>query len=135
MPTPYSALISPYSRRLRTIGLVLLVAALLMALYGGMVFMPRLRANRQTLRTHIAQTASDPVANSNALTSEKDLKRLAKAQTLFVYSYWSVCGLLLIALLVVAWLDAREVARNYLRQQVQLISEVAEKGKKPDAGG
>ncbi len=135
MPTPYSALISPYSRRLRTTGIVLLIAALLIALYGGLVFMPRLRANRQALRTQIAQTASDPVAKSNTATTGNDLKRLAKAQTLFIYSYWSLCSLLLIALLVVAWLDAREVARNYLRQQVQLISEVAEKKKKSNEGG
>jgi uncharacterized integral membrane protein len=113
----------------------LLTAVLLMALYGGLVFMPRLRANRQELRTQIVQTAGDPVANANAAPSVQDLRRLAKAQALFVYSYWSVCALMLIALLVVAWLDAREVARNYLRQQVELINEVAEKRKKPSEEG
>ncbi len=132
MATLYSSIISARSRRLRTIGLVLLVSVLLLALYGAFVFMPRLRENRVTLRARITyQDPKSPPIPFQSLTPDQQakVKRLAKAQLLFEYAYWSFCGALIIALLVVAWMDAREVAKNYLREQVTLLAETGKRAK------
>ncbi len=117
--TPYQSLISARSRRFRTIGLVLLTMVLGMSIYGGSVLMPKLRENRALLRS---QTTS-ATAPSTASSSEKSLHKLAKAQILFAYAYWGVCGTLIIALLLVAYLDFREVSRNYLQMKITLLAE------------
>jgi len=121
--TPYQNLISAQSRRLRVIGIVLLVMILGMCVYGGRVLMPKLRENRAPLHHSTVQATSSSTALSPA--KAESLRKLAKAQLLFFYAYWGVCFALIIALLVVAYLDFREVSRNYLRLQVSLLSNTA----------
>lgn len=125
MATLYSSMISARSRRLRTIGLVLLGFVLSLSLYGGLVFMPRLRENRMVLRAQIThQPLNSPPIPFDQLTPQQKtkLQRLAKAQFIFQFGYWSICGSLIILLLIIAWLDAREVAKNYLRLQITLLA-------------
>ncbi|MCX6382850.1 MAG: hypothetical protein NT023_25780 [Armatimonadetes bacterium] len=121
--TPYQNLISAQSRRLRVIGIVLLVMILGMCVYGGRVLMPKLRENRAPLHNSTVQATSSSTALSPV--KAESLRKLAKAQLLFFYAYWGVCFALIIALLVVAYLDFREVSRNYLRLQVSLLSNTA----------
>jgi hypothetical protein len=42
---------------------------------------------------------------------------------LFAYSYWGVCGLLVIAALFLAWLDFREVSRAYLEERRAILTD------------
>ena len=121
--TPYQNLISAQSRRLRVIGVVLLVMILGMCVYGGRVLMPKLRENRAPLHNSTVQATSSSTALSPV--KAESLRKLAKVQLLFFYAYWGVCFVLIIALLVVAYLDFREVSRNYLRLQVSLLSNTA----------
>ncbi len=121
--TPYQPLISAQSRRFRVTGLVLLVMILGMCTYGGKVLMPKLRENRAPLHAYNTRALNAPTA----LTPEKaaNLRKIVKAQLLFVYAYWGACFALILALFVVAYLDFREVSRNYLRLQVSLLAESA----------
>lgn len=121
--TPYQNLISAQSRRLRVIGIVLLVMILGMCVYGGRVLMPKLRENRAPLHNSTVQATSSSTVLSPV--KAESLRKLAKAQLLFFYAYWGVCFALIIALLMVAYLDFREVSRNYLRLQVSLLSNTA----------
>lgn len=145
-PTAYQPLISARSRRLRVTGVLLLVAVLGMALYGYAVLMPSLRAlphvaqstdrtgsvNRTTGAVSSARLGAVRAGNSTAArqtvsVSAKPLtekqRKTALAKVLFVYGYWSVCGLLLVALILVSWLDFRELSRNYGEYRRRLYAE------------
>ena len=123
-PTVYQSLVSARSRRLRLTGILLLIAVLGMTLYGYLALMPSLRtlprvgahkrpgvtgqisaAPRQSSQ---AAGAVDPVTG---LTEQE--RKAALAKVVFVYGYWSVCGVLILALVIVSWLDFRELSRNY----------------------
>lgn len=129
--TLYQPLISPQSRRLRVIGLVLLAMVIGLCAYGGKVLMPKLRENRAPLHAYNARAMSG--ASQSPLTPEKaeNLRRLVKTQLLFVYAYWGVCFVMILALFVVAYLDFREVSRNYLRLKVSLLAESARSASLP----
>lgn len=141
-PSVYQSLISPRSRRLRTTGIVLLVAIVLMATYGVITLMPslysathrldqiatdRLHQNSAMKTVVVSETVQGSVPlisfsgarmvppterlRPNGLT-EHEHKEIV-AQLLFAYGYWTLCGGLIIGLIVVCWLDFRELARNY----------------------
>jgi hypothetical protein len=123
-PPAYQSMVSPRSRRLRSIGLVLLVAAVTMALYGFFVVMPSLRAAVATQRVEavprIEERPASSTKNSGSQNQPARVRRANRAvavKVLFVYGYWGVCGLLVIGMLFVAWLDTREVSRNYLNER------------------
>lgn len=121
----YRTLITNKSRRLRVIGVMLVVAAVSMAIYGGIVIMPSLRvAKNAALIYPLDSRAPDAI----------HAKRVVKAQLIFAYGYWSVCGILITATLFTAWLDVREMSRSYLEQRKIIWANVAEKEKiAPDA--
>ena len=50
-------------------------------------------------------------------------RKAALAKVLFVYGYWSVCGLLILALVIVSWLDFRELGRAYDAQRARLVAQ------------
>ncbi len=145
-PSPYRSMISPRSRRLRTIGLLLLAAIAGLTLYGYFSLMPSLRTARasyersrdrarQSSRLSTLPPASNVGASVNvgasasgAGASARPLERARKAllvKVIFLYAYWSVCGLLIVAALFVAWLDLREVSQNYLHERRALWNEAA----------
>ncbi len=49
------------------------------------------------------------------------------AKLVFAYAYWGVCLSLLVALMLVAWLDFREVGRSFDQQQAAIFAGFAEK--------
>jgi hypothetical protein len=145
-PTAYQPLISARSRRLRMTGVLLLVAILGMALYGYAILMPSMRAlphvtqtidragsvyrtgsanradSKGTARSGSSTAARDAASNPVKPLTEKQ-RKTALAKVLFVYGYWSVCGLLLVALILVSWLDFRELSRNYGEYRRRLYAE------------
>src|SRR5581483_1656699 len=133
----YQSLLSARSRRLRTIGLLLLIAVLGMTLYGGLFLMPSLRASSRAAqravfsRTHRGETAVPATMRTpeQRTSDERDRKALL-TQVIFAYAYWTVCGLLVLGLLGVAWLDFREVLRNYSARRRQLWMEAIDRAQK-----
>ncbi|HLV80326.1 MAG TPA: hypothetical protein VKT32_08585 [Chthonomonadaceae bacterium] len=126
-PAAYQSMVSARSRRLRTIGLLLLVAILGMSVYGFSSLMPAVR--RQAAAYHRDTVAAQQVqAETGALGIPARSGRARKAmlaQVTLVYAYWCLCGLLILALLLVAWLDLREVTRNYANQRRAVWMEAA----------
>ena len=112
--TPYSSVISLRSRRLRTIGIALLVVLLLMTLYGVFALMPAMKSATTIYQTAIekarTQQAASPVETAKTL---RHINRLMSVKLLIAHAYWLVCGLIAFAAMIVAWLDFREVARHY----------------------
>jgi hypothetical protein len=129
-------MVTPRSRRLRTVGLLLLAAAVTMALYGFLVLMPSLKhivaaapassATVVTGKTTVAHPAGRSWNEHLSQMSRKE-RRVAAAKVIFAYGYWSVCGLLVISMVFIAWLDLREVSRTYLNQRRAIWTETAQR--------
>ena len=115
----YRSRVTPKMRRLRTMGLLIIVCLLLMVLYGSRVLMPRTIAS-----VHLHSAAARGI-NPAAV----HMHHVLVVQVLFAIAYWSVCGLLLIGLFVIAWLDVREVTRQYLYDRTTLVIQAAEEMK------
>lgn len=121
--------VSPRSRRLRTVGLILLIAAVGMTLYGSLSLMPGLkRAIKREAHVSAALSGGRPLASLDPTVRAKVVRarRAAAVQVTFAYSYWAVCALLVAVLIVVAWLDVREVQRRYVDQRIRLFAETAQ---------
>ena len=118
-PSVYSGIVSPMSRRLRTIGIVLLTAVCAMALYGYFVVMPSiersLRDNPLPPPGIVAGSRTTPLRPENPATTRA--QRVRKLQIAVALAYWGVCSLLLVSVVLVAWLDFREVTRVYVEQR------------------
>jgi len=129
-PTVYSGIVSAKSRRLRTVGIVLLAAVCAMALYGYFVLLPSIE---RSLREHpappISRSASASAAEPDSPPITK-AQRVRKFQVAVALAYWGVCALMLVAVVLVAWLDFREVTRVYAAQRrdiwTQAVSSVEE---------
>ena len=130
--TAYSSVISLRSRRLRTVGIALLVVTLLMSLYGALALMPAMKTatalHAAASQKAEAQKAVNPAESAKTL---RHIHRLFAIKVLFVNAYWLTCGLLVFAAMVVAWLDFREVARHYQRVRTAIWETAA---KIPPAG-
>jgi disulfide bond formation protein DsbB len=119
-PPAYHNMISPRSRRLRSIGLMLMIAALTMGIYGYFVLMPSLQRSVPTAHATtptVSAPQSPAQAGNDADRQLRRERRVATAKVLFAYGYWSVCGLLALGVMFTAWLDTREVSRNYLKER------------------
>ena len=110
-------LLTPRSRRLRTIGAVLLLAIIVMAAIGAIWVGP--------LVHHV------PAA---ALASPAARKRKLLADIAILYSWWGIVTGLVLLLLIVAWLDVREVARSYVEHRQSLWTEYNPAPQDKDAG-
>lgn len=125
--SPYTNIITPRSRRYRTIMTVLLVFLLAMSVYGGFKVMPAVhqavgKSDMRELRL-IAEAQPSP-----GLTSEQILKakRTLKKRSVVVYlamAYWGVCSLMMVGILFLAWLDFRETTRSFSLQAQALRQE------------
>ena len=145
----YQSLITPRSRRLRTVGLVLLAAILCMVAYGARVLMPNVRHEVEVQRARnllpappvsaAGVSAGDTARARTGATLETQrqeraqarARKVAFAKVAVAYAYWGVCMLLLLAVLFVAWLDWREVARVSLSQQFALRAEAIQTMSRP----
>lgn len=121
-------MVSARSRRLRTVGSLLLIAVIGMALYGYFSLMPRLNAAIQTY--HRLEMKTDQpvraVAQTPAAAAELErARKVHKVQIAFVMAFWGAWTLLFFALLVIAWLDAREVLHTYVQQRRAVWQDVA----------
>lgn len=135
----YQSFITPRSRRLRTLGLVLLAAVLCMVAYGAIVLMPNVRREVETQRARnllpapsVSSSASQPERAHTSVESQRQGRAQARARKIVfakvavAYAYWGVCMLLLLAVVFVAWLDWREVARVGLSQRLALHLETSQ---------
>ncbi len=132
-PSVYkSAFISPRSRRLRTVGAFLLVTIVAMAFYGMRFLMPAIRAEVITNTKAAASSApaNSPITHVNthtiasapltALHIASKHRRIIRMRVLFMYAYWTLWTILSISLMLIGWLDLREVQRMYLQQRKDL---------------
>ena len=130
IPTKYgSGIISNRSRRLRTIAAVLMVFIIAMAIYGSRVLVPRI--NRAAAIANRPVTSLDSrivpggVKKKPILNLSPEQARALRIDVIVEAAYWVVWILLVLSLLLVAWLDLREVSRTYLNQRRELWSTAA----------
>jgi hypothetical protein len=131
MATPsstYGSMISARSRRLRTVGSVLLVAIIAMVLYGTLSLMPSLR--RSSSETRVAARRSIEARTPK----EKAELKVVAAKVIFAYAYWTFCGVLILSAVFVAYLDFREVSRNYLTQRLAIWKDETTQSRGEDEG-
>jgi hypothetical protein len=122
-------MISARSRRLRTIALLLLGIVLAMTAYGYLVLMPNARGAVQRhhalLERAVHGKIATPGMTPEQIAHARQVVKAVKIQVVFTYCYWSVCGLILIAVLCIGWLDMREISRLYMSQRLAIWSDVA----------
>lgn len=125
--SPYTSVVSLRSRRYRTFMTILLGIILVMSLYGGFSVMPKVRAIKERADlpslTRIAKSQPGPGLTAQEITHAQ---RTVKARKLVVYlalAYWGVCSLLIVSVVLIAWLDFREMARNFALQARSLRQE------------
>jgi len=125
--SPYTNIITPRSRRYRTIMTVLLVFLLAMTVYGGFKVMPAVKQaiGKSDMRQLRLTAESQP---SPGLTAEQILhaQRTLRRRSVVVYmamAYWGVCSLMMVGILFLAWLDFRETTRAFSQQAQALRQE------------
>lgn len=116
-PSVYSGIVSPRSRRLRTIGIVLLTAVVAMALYGYFVLMPSIERSLRENPVPAPSITAGPTRPGVDKPPTSKAQRIRKYQVAVALAYWGVCSLLLVSVVMVAWLDFREVTRVYAEQR------------------
>lgn len=137
-PSAYSNIVSPRSRRLRTIGIVLLIAVCAMVAYGYFGLMPSvLRAVRESSAS--AATSAMSAAHPPGLLDQANAhitrnQRIRKMRIAIALAYWGVCGLLLVSVVFVAWLDLREISRQYVAERRAMWNQAADRIDSPDDG-
>ena len=127
-PSVYSNIVSPRSRRLRTIGLGLLIAICGMVIYGYFSLMPSLA--RSIRENPLPASSSVSAHHSDASNLGKRpltrAERLRKLRVAIALAYWGVCGLFIVAVVLVAWLDLREISRTYVEQRRAMWTQAAD---------
>ncbi|MCW3055496.1 MAG: hypothetical protein JWN14_4666 [Chthonomonadales bacterium] len=125
--SPYMNVITPRSRRYRTIMTVLLVFLLTMSVYGGFKVMPAVheavgKSDMRELRLIAESKPSPSLTPAQILHAQRTLKR----RSVVVYmamAYWGVCSLMMVGILFLAWLDFRETTRVFSQQAQALRQE------------
>jgi hypothetical protein len=135
-PLPYENLVTPRARRLKTIGSLLLVVIVGMALYGVLGLMPGIQRTAALHRVEYLARVAGPDNQPTGVTAEtvreKRLKRSLKLQVAVAQLYWGVCGLLLCGALLIAWLYFREISRSFIAQRRALVSETITRARKDE---
>jgi len=125
--SPYMSVITPRSRRYRTIMTVLLAIILLMSVYGGFRVMPAVR--RAVGMSDMAELRRVAHAQPGPDLTQKQISeanRTLKQRSVVVYlamAYWGVCSLIMVGILFLAWLDFRETTRAFSLQAQALRQE------------
>jgi len=125
--SPYMSVITPRSRRYRTIMTVLLALIMVMSVYGGFRVMPAVRgavgmSDMAELR-RIAHAQPGPDLTQKQIS---EANRTLKKRSVVVYlamAYWGVCSLVMVGILFLAWLDFRETTRAFSQQAQALRQE------------
>src|SRR5450432_1101881 len=132
MPSAYQGtVLSARSRRLRTIGIFLIVVVISLTVYGMTKLMPPINHAAAKLAQQEAVSQSSGGSNGGAVFTQKtrDLTSAPhrlKVTVAVAYAYWGVCTLLLLTILFVAWLDLREISKDDLNQRRAIWSETAD---------
>ncbi len=125
--TPYTNVLSPRSRRYRTIVTILLVTFLIMGVYGRFNLMPHVNqtVNRPDTPelTRIAASQPGPRWTSTQIAHAKRTLRARRVLVSLALAYWGLCSLMLVAIIFLAWLDFRETTRNFALQSQALRQE------------
>ena len=73
-------------------------------------------------QSYLSRGVGTPLAEALALrTNIAKERKVLLLQTVFIYCFWVFVGTLGIFAMLAAWLDTREVARNYLAEQKKVI--------------
>jgi hypothetical protein len=97
-----------------------------MAIYGTRVLVPRINFAAGTAARSRIQSQTNSAVNAGGHTNQSSLnltKREAQVlrfDVLFEAAYWVIWIALIVSLLLVAWMDLREVSRTYLNQRREL---------------
>jgi len=107
-----------------------------MGLYGYFGLMPNIE---RSLREHPIQAVASPGgATSPAQHLPPALARAQRArkfQVAVALAYWGVCSLLILGVLVVAWLDLREISNRYVSERRAMWGAAVEQVEKLDDSG
>ena len=101
---PLSFGLTPRQVRLRGITLALLI------FIGGMILLG---------------TSHPFFHRSHGLLVTEAARKAYALKLIFIFGYWSICLSLVFSLVIVAWLDLREVRRKALLAQRHIIQEIA----------
>jgi disulfide bond formation protein DsbB len=125
--TPYNSVVSPRSRRLRTVVSIVLVVIMFMSVYGGFTVMPQVRqavGRPDTLElTRLAKSQPGPTLTLKQIAHAKRTLRARQVVVSLAMAYWGILSLLLLLVLFLAWLDFRETTRNFALQAQALRQE------------
>lgn len=125
--SPYMTVVSPRSRRYRTLVSILLIVIMIMSVYGGFGIMPQVRqAVGKPDTPQLTRMAASQPGPDLTLKQIAHAKRTLQARRVVVslaLAYWGVCSLLMLMVLFLAWLDFRETARNFALQARALRQE------------
>src|SRR5438067_4276557 len=108
--TPLELPLTQAQRRHRVVTIVLLVIIVVMIVVG-------LTQPFFDLRIHGPMT---PI-----------VRKAVAAKGIMIMGYWTVCFLLALSLLLVAWLEFREIQRNLLLARRDVLREIAGRSGKP----
>ena len=125
--SPYMNIITPRSRRFRTIVVILLAVIILMSIFGFYRVMPAVhRSVGRSDTLELRRMADAQPGQDLTMQQIAHAKRTLKARTVVIYmamAYWGVCSLLMVAVLFLAWLDFRETTRSFALQARALRQE------------
>lgn len=120
--------LTPRQRRLRVITAVLLV--LIVGMVGTGILHPFFRslASPEVLEKVRQERIAARQARQSGLPPSplSAQSRAVTVKLIFLYFYWTVCFLLALSLIIVAWLDLREVRRKLLAARRTLWKETVE---------
>ena len=125
--SPYMTVVSPRSRRYRSLMSILLILIMIMSVYGGFGIMPLVRqAVGKPDTPQLTRMAASQPGPDLTLKQIAHAKRTLQARRVVVslaLAYWGICSLLMLTVLFFAWLDFRETARNFALQAQALRQE------------
>lgn len=115
--SPYMSIVSPLSRRYRTLMTILLAIIMVMSVYGGFTVMPRVhqavgKSDTPEL-TRIAKGQPGPGLTTKQIVRAQRTLQARKVVIYLALAYWGVCCLVMVLVLFLAWLDFRETTRNF----------------------
>lgn len=90
--------LSPRSRRLRIVGLLLLAFIFILIVYGWFWFQPAITRSVHKNAQIVHNLSYPPIVRDHA-------RKVAITQITFAMEYWGFCFLLVFAVLFIAWLD------------------------------
>lgn len=125
--SPYMTVVSPRSRRYRSLVTILLIAIVGMSIYGWATVMPGVReavGRPDTPElTRMAKAQPGPEATPKQIAHAKRTLKARGVVVALALAYWGVCSLLLLGVLFIAWLDFRETARSFALESRALRQE------------